>query len=49
MDGYYYAIHKEKTVIIKYLSGDITMCGIKRIYIKQDFDDIDFESCIHFL
>ncbi len=49
MNGYYFAIYKEETVIVKYIDEQLFMCGINKTFIEDDFDDIDFESCIHFL
>ena len=49
MNGYYFAIYEEVTVIIKYRKGNIYMCGIDESFEESDFDDIDFENCIHFL
>ena len=46
--GYYFAVYKEKTVVVEYRKdGYLYMAGTDEIFCEHEFDDIDFESCIH--
>ena len=46
--GYYFAVYKEKTVVVEYREdGYLYMTGTDEIFCEHEFDDIDFESCIH--
>jgi hypothetical protein len=46
--GYYFAIYKEETVVVEYCKdGYLYMTGTDEIFGENEFDDIDFESCIH--
>ena len=49
MKGYYFAIYNEETVIVKYDGKYLFMCGTDEVFAENEFDDIDFENCIHFL